>query len=208
MGYFPSDITFMSDEERKENGIKIPKDLDITRVYIYKLDLNVEKPVIEKIPAIIRTGVRGDDEVIHWVGPNEYKVWYSEFDTKMLGVVYEPLDNVIELIVKRDKKESESITMIEDYCCKKAACMRKKLYMFYRGVGAAIQFMVFKTTKVKPIQVQASGPLLGTHATTVIIDDFDPPEIPPISREEYLKKASFSAPIDVTDDQFDGGENV
>ena len=33
MTYFPSDIPFMSEEERKENGIKIPKskpDIDIT----------------------------------------------------------------------------------------------------------------------------------------------------------------------------------
>lgn len=37
-----------------------------------------------------------------------------------------------------------------------------------------------------------------------IFDDFDPPMIPPVSREEFMQKASFSAPIDVTDDQFDG----
>lgn len=150
-------------------------------VYIYKLDLNVENPVVEKFPGQIREGAYGDDEVIRWIGPNDYKVWHSEFDVKMLGVVYEPLDNVIELIVKRDKKESESITMIEDYCCKKAACIRKKLDMFHRGIGAAIQFRV---TKVKK-----SEHLFGLRATAVIIDDFDPPEIPP---------------IDITDDQFDG----
>lgn len=161
-------------------------------VYIYKLDLNVEKPVVEKYPAQIREGAYGD-EVIRWIGPNDYKVWHSEFDIKMVGVVYEPLDNVIELIVKRDKKESESITMIEDYCCKKAASIRKKLDMYHRGISAAIQFMVFKIRKVKTIL--PGGPLYGTRATQVIIDDFDPPEIPPVSREEYLKKASFSAPL-------------
>lgn len=190
MGYFPSDIPFMSEEELKENGIKIPKDTKRPDVYIYKLDLNVEKPIVEKFPAQIREGAHGD-EVVRWIGPNDYKVWHSEFDIRMLGVVYEPLDNVIELIVKRDKKESESITMIEDYCCKKAACIRKKLDMFHRGIGAAIQFMVFKTTKVKTIR--PGEPLCGTRATQVFIDDFDPPEIPPVSR-----------PIDITDDQFDG----
>jgi hypothetical protein len=106
-------------------------------VYIYKLDLNVEKPVVEKFPAQIREGAYDNDEVIRWIGPNDYSVWHSEFDIKMLGVVYEPLDNIIELIVKRDKKESESITMIDDYCCKKAASIRKKLDMYYRGIGAA-----------------------------------------------------------------------
>lgn len=170
-------------------------------VYIYKLDLNSEKPVVEKFPAQIREGTYGDDEVIRWVGPNDYKVWHSEFDIEMLGVVYEPLDNIIELIVKRDRKESESITMIEDYCCKKAACMRKKLYMFYRGIGAAIQFMVFKTTKVKPIQVQASGPLFGTRATQVIIDEFDLPEIPLVSREESTLKTKWP-------ELFEGEEDV
>ena len=38
--------------------------------------------------------------------------------------------------------------------------------------------------------------LVGTRATRVFIDDFipEPSPIPPVSREEYLKKASFSAP--------------
>lgn len=177
-------------------------------VYIYKLDLNVERPVIEKFLATIRTNARGDDEVIYWVGPNDYEVWHSEFDIRMVDFVYEPLDNVIELIVKRDRKESEALTMIEDYCGKKAELLRKKLNMFYRGIGAAIQFMVFKTTKVKTIR--PGGPLLGTRATNVIIDDFfipEPTPVPPVSREEYMKRASFARPIDITDDQFDGEEN-
>ncbi len=163
-------------------------------VYIYKLDLNVEKPVVEKFPAQIREGAYGNDEVIRWIGPNDYKVWHSEFDIRMLGVVYEPLDNVIELIVKSDKKESESIMTIEDYCGKKAERLRKKLNTYYRGIGAAIQFMVFKMKKVKTIL--PGGPLLGTHATNVIIDDFfipEPTTVPPVSRQ-----------IDITDDQFDG----
>lgn len=42
------------------------------------------------------------------------------------------------------------------------------------------------------------------RTTNQIIDDFEPPMIPPISREEFMQKASFSAPFDVTDDQFDG----
>ena len=44
MSYFPTDIPFMSESERKENGIKIPKDAKDKRfpidVYIYHLDLN------------------------------------------------------------------------------------------------------------------------------------------------------------------------
>lgn len=166
-------------------------------VHIYKLDLNADKPVVEKFPATIREGAYGDDEVIRWIGPNDYKVWHYEFDIRMLGVVYEPLDNVIELIVKREKKESESITMIEYYCCKKAARIRKKLDMFHIGIGAVIQFMVFKTTKVKTIH--PGGPLLGTRATQVIIDDFDPPEIPPVSREESTLKTKWP-------EVFEGGE--
>ena len=190
MGYFPSDIPFMSEEELKENGIKIPKDTKRPDLYIYKLDLNADVPVIEKFPAQIREGTYGDDEVIHWIGPNDYKVWHSEFDIKMLGVVYEPLDNVVELIVKRDEaSEIEAITMIEDYCCKKAACIRKKLDMFHRGIGAVINFMVLKTTKVKTIR--PGGPLCGTRATQVIIDEFDPPEIPPVSREEFTLKTKW-----------------
>lgn len=157
-------------------------------VYIYKLDLNAENPVVEKFPGQIREGAY-DDEVIYSVGPNDYRVWHSNFDVKMLGVVYEPLDNIIELIVKRDKKESESITMIEDYCGKKAEILRKKINRYYRGISAAIQFMVFKTTKVKAIR--PGGPLFGTRATQVIIDDFDPPKIPPVSREESTLKTKW-----------------
>lgn len=166
-------------------------------VYIYKLDLNVEKPVVEKFPGQILEGTYA--EVIYSVGPNHYRVWHSDFDVKMLGVVYEPLDNVIELIVKRDRKESEALTMIEDYCGKKAELLRKKLNMFYRGIGAVIQFMVFKTTKVKTIH--PGGPLLGTRATQVIIDDFDPPEIPPVSREEFTLKTKWP-------ELFEGEEDI
>lgn len=157
-----------------------------TNAYIYKLDLNVETPVVEKFPAQIRESSHGD-EVIRWVGPNEYIVWHSEFDIKMIGVVYEPLDNIIELIIKMDKKESESITMIEDYCCKKAACIRKKLDMFHRGIGAAIQFRV---TKVKK-----SEHLFGLRATAVIIDDFDPPEIPPVGVDQAIPESEFDFAI-------------
>lgn len=157
-----------------------------TNAYIYKLDLNVETPVVEKFPAQIRESSHGD-EVIRWVGPNEYIVWHSEFDISMIGVVYEPLDNIIELIVKMDKKESESITMIEDYCCKKAACIRKKLDMFHRGIGAAIQFRV---TKVKK-----SEHLFGLRATAVIIDDFDPPEIPPVGVDQAIPESEFDFAI-------------
>lgn len=152
-------------------------------VYIYKLDLNIENPVVEKFPGQIRTGVHSNNEVVYFVGPKDYRVWYSGFDMRMLGVVYEPLDNIIELIVKRDKKEIESITMIEEYCCKKAASIRKKLDMFHRGIGSAIQFRV---TKVKK-----SEHLFGLRATAVIIDDFDPPEIPPVSRDEFMLKTKW-----------------
>lgn len=162
-------------------------------VYIYKLDLNVENPVVEKFPAQIRTSVRGDDEVIYFVGPNDYEVWHSEFDIKMVGVVYEPLDNIIELIVNRDSEEGEALTMIEDYCCKKAACIRKKLDMFYRGIGSAIKFRV---TKVKK-----SEHLFGLRATAVIFDDFDPPEIPPVSREESMLKTKWPELFEGEDDE-------
>lgn len=141
MSYFPSDIPFMSEEERKENGIRIPKDQKSNiDVYIYKLNLNVEKPIVEKFPGHVREGSYGDDEVIRWVGPNDYSVWHSEFDTSMLGVVYEPLDNIIELIVRRDAMTNdEALMLIQNYCCKKAAGFRKKLDMFNRGVGAATE---------------------------------------------------------------------
>lgn len=180
-------------------------------VYIYKLDLNVENPVVEKYPAQIREGTYGD-EVIRFVGPNDYKVWHSEFDIKMVGVVYEPLDNVIELIVKRDRIESEVLTMIEAYCYKKTEFLREKLNMFCDGIRAVIRFAIFKDTEVKPIE--PGGALYGTRATQVFIDDFfipEPSPIPPVSREEYLKKASFSAPIDpvlIIPGPFEGEEDI
>lgn len=143
MSYFPSDIPFMSEDERKENGIKIPKDTKDKRfpigVYIYHLDLNIEKPVLEKRPAdLIRDG--GYTPVIYSVGPNDYRVWHDDFDYEMLGVVYEPLDNVIELIIKRDSMTNEeALMLIQNYCCKKAAMFRKKCDMFNRGIGVATE---------------------------------------------------------------------
>lgn len=140
MGYFPSDIPFMSEEELKENGINIPKDTKRPDLYIYKLDLNAEKPVVEKFPAQIREGAYGNDEVIRWIGPNDYSVWHSEFDTDMLGVVNEPLDNVVELIIRRDATTSEeALMLIRNYCCKKAAGFIKKLDIFNRGIGAVTE---------------------------------------------------------------------
>lgn len=143
MSYFPTDIPFMSEDGLKENGIRIPKDQKSNiDVYIYKLDLNVEKPIVEKFPGQIRDGSYGD-EVIRWIGPishNDYKIWHSEFDIKMLGVVYEPLNNVVELIDRFDGMSTDEATMlIQDYCCKKAASFRKKLDMFNRGIGAATE---------------------------------------------------------------------
>lgn len=139
MSYFPSDIPFMSEEELKENGIKIPKDTKRPDLYIYKLDLNVEKPGVERFPAKIREGSYSD-EVVRWVGPNDWDVWHSEFDTRMLGVVYEPLDNIVELIIRRDVMASdEALMLIQNYCCKKAASLRRKLDMFHRGIGAATE---------------------------------------------------------------------
>lgn len=96
-------------------------------VYIYKLDLNVENPVVEKFPAQVREGSHGD-EVIRWIGPNDYSVWHSEFDTLMLGVVNEPLDNVVELIVRRDSMTSDkALMLIQNYCCKKQLFLEKRL---------------------------------------------------------------------------------
>lgn len=113
-----------------------------TDVYIYKLDLNVENPVVEKFPGQVREGSYGY-EVIRWIGPNDYSVWHSEFDTLMLGAVNEPLDNIIELIVRRDSMTSEkALMLIQNYCCKKAASFRKKLDMFNRGIGAATEFYI------------------------------------------------------------------
>ena len=112
-------------------------------VYIYKLDLNSEKPIVEKYPAWIREGTYGNDEVIRWIGPNDYSVWHSEFDMRMLGIVYEPLDNIVELIVRRDDIASdEALMLIQRYCCGKAAHFRKKLDMFNRGIGAATEFFI------------------------------------------------------------------
>ena len=48
------------------------------------------------------------------------------------------------------------------------------------------------------IRAKYSSGLIGTRATQPITDDFFIPEplpVPPISREEYLEKASFSAPL-------------
>ena len=142
MSYFPSDIPFMSEEERKENGIRIPKDsTGKIDVYIYKLDLNVEKPVVEKFPAQIRTGVHGNNEVIYWVGPNDYRVWYSGFDIRMLGVVYEPIGDVIELITKRDDStELEDLTKIEGFCTTEISYLVKRKNVFHKGISAIIKF--------------------------------------------------------------------
>lgn len=109
-------------------------------VYIYKLDLNVEKPVVEKFPAQIREGTYGD-EVIYCVGPNDYKVWHSEFDIKMIGVVYMPLDNVIELITKRDDStELEDITKIENFCTTQINHIVQLSNIFHKGILATIRF--------------------------------------------------------------------
>ena len=106
-------------------------------VNIYKLDLNVDKPIVEKFPACIR-------EVIRWIGPNDYSVWYSEFDTRMLGVVYEPLDNVIELIVRRDDQDLNMIRKIKDYLDIRTLSTGKRLETLYRGYSSLAIYILSK----------------------------------------------------------------
>ena len=110
-------------------------------VNIYKLDLNVEAPVIEKFPASIRDGSYGY-EVIRWIGPNDYSVWHSEFDTCMLGVVNEPLDNVIELIVRCDYQDSNMIRKVKDYLDIRTLSTGKRLETLYRGYSSLAIYII------------------------------------------------------------------
>ena len=112
-------------------------------VNIYKLDLNVDKPIVEKFPACIREGKYGY-EVIRWIGPNDYSVWHSEFDTRMLGVVYEPLDNVIELIVRRDDQDLNMIRKIKDYLDIRTLSTGKRLETLYRGYSSLAIYILSK----------------------------------------------------------------
>lgn len=151
MSYFPSDIPFMSEDELKENGIKIPKDAKDKQfpidVYIYKLDLNVDKPIIEKFPAVIREGNYGY-EVIRLVGPIHYSVWHSEFDTDMLDVVNEPVDNIVELIVKMDEPYLNIIRKFKDYLDNRTLSTGKRLETLYKGYGA-LAFYITNEIKSK-----------------------------------------------------------
>ena len=135
-------------------------------VYIYKLDLNVEKPVVEKFPAQIRTGVRGENEVIYWVGPNEYHVWYSGFDVRMLGVAYMPIDGVIELITERDySTELEDVTKIENFCATQIGYLVKRKNIFHKGISAINKF------SNRPRHL--SNYLIGTEVSTPLPGPFE-----------------------------------
>ena len=119
-------------------------------VYIYKLDLTVEHPVVEKFPAQVRDIAYSDTEVIRWVGPNDYEVWHSEFDTHMLGVVSEPFNNMVELIVKRDELDLNVTEKIRDYLDSRTIPVRKRLAALYRGYGALAEY-VYTTEDTKSI---------------------------------------------------------
>lgn len=135
-------------------------------VYIYKLDLNVEKPIVEKFLAKIRTGVHGENEVIYSVGPNDWRVWYSGFDVRMLGVVYEPIDDVIELITKRDDStELEDLTKIEGFCATQIGYLVKRKNVFHKGISAITKF------SNRPRHL--NDYLIGTQVSTTLPGPFE-----------------------------------
>lgn len=64
----------------------------------------------------------------------------------MLGVVYEPLDNVVELIVRRDDPDSNIVEKIQKYLDSRVVPVRKMLDTLYKGYGA---LSVYITKEIK-----------------------------------------------------------
>lgn len=108
-------------------------------VNIYILNLEEGKePRIERMPGqIIEDELTGETPLIRHIGPNDFKVWYDDFEVEDLGFTHLPLPNLIELVVKRDTTDEDAVRTIANFCVSKLNKLQAEARLFKKGISVA-----------------------------------------------------------------------
>lgn len=107
-------------------------------VNIYILNLEEGKePRIEKMPGQIIDDGSGYTPLIHYIGPNDFEVWYDDFEAEDLGFTHIPLPNLIELVVKRDTTDEDAVRTIANFCVNKLNKLQVEARLFKKGISVA-----------------------------------------------------------------------
>lgn len=108
-------------------------------VNIYILNLEDGKePKIEKIPGQIIEDVDGYYPLIYHVGPNDFKIFESDFDVDDIDVVTLPFPNTIEVVARRGTPDKFVLEKIARFCKQKLNRIHKEMDMFESALGLTV----------------------------------------------------------------------
>lgn len=109
-------------------------------VNIYILNLEEGKePRIDKMPGQIIDDNSGYTPLIHYIGPNDFKVWYDDFEIEDLGFTHLLLPNLIEIVVKRDTTDEDAIRAIAYFCRSKLNKLHAEARLFESGLNVSVE---------------------------------------------------------------------
>ena len=111
------------------------KPIDVN-IYILNLEEGNE-PRIEKMPGQIIDDGSDYTPLIHYIGSNDFKVWYDDFDDCRIGRVHMPLRNIIELVAERDMSDEEAIRRIATFCRAELNRLYRNVSLFEKGISVA-----------------------------------------------------------------------
>lgn len=112
------------------------KPIDVN-IYILNLEYGKE-PRIEKMPGRIVEDEFGCTPLIHYIGPNDFKVWNDDFEVEDLEVVHLPLPNLIEIVTRRESPDKFALERVARFCKQKLNCIHNELDMFESALGLAV----------------------------------------------------------------------
>lgn len=108
-------------------------------VNIYILNLEEGKePRIEKMPGQIIDDGSGCTPLIHYIGPNDFKVWYDDFQAEDLDFTHLALPNLIEIITRSESPDKFALEKIAMFCKQKLNRIHNELDMFESALGLTV----------------------------------------------------------------------
>lgn len=106
-------------------------------IYILKLERGKD-PKIEKIPGQIIEDMDGYQPLIHWVGPNDYSIWDSDFPPSDIDVVSLPFPDTIKVIARRETPDRFVLERIARFCKQKLNRIHNELDIFESALGLTV----------------------------------------------------------------------
>lgn len=107
-------------------------------IYIINLE-DGKEPRIERMPGqIIEDELTGETPLIQHIGPNDFKVWYDDFEVEDLEVVHLPFPNLIEIVTRHGTPDKFALERIAMFCKQKLNRIHNELDMFEDALGLAV----------------------------------------------------------------------